>query len=406
MPFLYRSGMTLDAPSPERIGRLRRRLLRFYDEDRRELPWRGVDDPYRVWVSEVMLQQTRVETVIPYYRRWMERFPTLHALAEASQEEVLQAWKGLGYYSRARNLHRAARLVRERHGGALPAGPDELEELPGVGDYTAGAVASIAFGAASPAVDGNARRVLCRVFDLPDPTAGELDRLASTLVDPDRPGAFNQALMELGARVCTPRSPACHACRVEGLCRARARGTVGERPAPKRTARVREAEVAVAVAVDEAERTVVRRRPEDGLLGGMWEFPGRELEGGAGAGKAAVRAAEELGVALGEDGEVRPLEPVPHAFSHLRVLYRPFLVVGARLSGADGPGHKSEGAEDGGRPAGGGPEDGDAPAAAGRVVRVLRLRDLDTVPLPVAQQEIGRRARESLDSGGASPVGS
>jgi len=391
--------MTLDAPSPEHIGRLRRRLLRFYDADRRELPWRGADDPYRVWVSEVMLQQTRVETVIPYYRRWMERFPTLEALADASQEEVLQAWKGLGYYSRARNLHRAARMVRERHGGALPADPDELKELPGVGDYTAGAVASIAFGAASPAVDGNARRVLCRLFDLPDPTAGELGELASALVDPDRPGAFNQALMELGARVCTPRGPACHECPVEGLCRARARGTVGERPAPKRRAPVREAEVAVAIPVDGAERTVVRRRPEDGLLGGMWEFPSREVEGGAEAGEVAVRATGELGVALDEGGEVRPLEPVPHAFSHLRVLYRPFLIVGARLPGAEGPTGDGGGVkEDASR-------SGDAPAPERGALRVLRLRDLDTVPLPVAQQEIGRRAREALGAGGRSDVG-
>ncbi|MGM0669703.1 MAG: A/G-specific adenine glycosylase, partial [Gemmatimonadota bacterium] len=165
---------------------IRHILLRAYDEGKRDLPWRRETDPYRVWVSEVMLQQTRVETVIPYYRTWVTRFPDLESLAAAEEEDVLRAWKGLGYYSRARNLQRAARVVRERFNGKLPADGNDLRSLPGIGEYTAGALASIAFGRPVPAVDGNVRRVLARLFDLPDPGAAELRALASELVDPRR----------------------------------------------------------------------------------------------------------------------------------------------------------------------------------------------------------------------------
>ncbi|MCA9738487.1 MAG: A/G-specific adenine glycosylase, partial [Gemmatimonadetes bacterium] len=166
----------------------------WYDRARRDLPWRRTSDPYRVWVSEVMLQQTRVETVIPYYERWLERFPTVSALATADLDDVLPLWKGLGYYSRARNLHRAAQAVLERHGGEVPAEPDALRALPGVGAYTAGAVASIAFGRPEPLVDGNVRRVLSRWYDLEAPGDREVWALARDLVDPERPGDFNQAL--------------------------------------------------------------------------------------------------------------------------------------------------------------------------------------------------------------------
>jgi len=349
--------------------------LRYYDEERRELPWRGEDDPYRIWVSEVMLQQTRVETVIPYYNRWIERFPDVESLARASQEEVLQAWKGLGYYRRARNLHRAAREVRERWDGALPGSPDELRELPGVGEYTAGAVASIAFGVAASAVDGNARRVLSRLLDLADPGAAELRRRAGELLDPERPGAFNQALMELGARICTPRRPACDACPLEEECLARERGTVEERPVPAPRTPVREVEVAVAVAVDGGGRVLLRRRPDSGLLGGMWEFPGTELEGEEDPADAAVgllleRPGLELGAVEGRGP--RTLEPVPHRFSHLAALYRPFLIDVSRVG--SGPGSSS-----------------------GEPTRWLPLNRLDAVPLSAAQEKIGDRARRAQE---------
>lgn len=358
----------MDDPASDRGVVLRRRLLEFYDERRRDLPWRGEDDPYRVWVSEVMLQQTRVDTVIPYYRRWMERFPSLDDLADASREQVLQAWKGLGYYSRARRLHRAARLVRERHGGTLPRSVDELEELPGVGPYTAGAVASIAFGVSAPAVDGNARRVLSRLFDLPDPGDAELRRRARELLDPGRPGASNQALMELGARICTPRSPDCGGCPVEEQCLARSRGTVELRPPSRKRGPVPEREVAVAVPVDGQRRTLLVRRPDDGLLGGMWEFPSAALAEDDELAATARRAAEDRGVRVAGGGGV-PLPEVPHAFSHLRVTYRPRLFPDAVLP---------------------------PPGSTGDGLRVVPLDALDGTPLPVAQQKIGGRAGEAL----------
>ncbi|MGH7483262.1 MAG: A/G-specific adenine glycosylase, partial [Longimicrobiales bacterium] len=173
---------------------IRRPLLAWFDASRRVLPWRRDADPYRVWVSEVMLQQTRADVVIPYYERWLARFGDVRALAAADQADVLRHWEGLGYYARARNLHGAARIVRDRHGGEIPSDPGTLKELPGIGAYTAGAIASIAFGRRVPAVDGNVRRVLARLADLPAPSAVELERQARALVDPDRPGDFNQAL--------------------------------------------------------------------------------------------------------------------------------------------------------------------------------------------------------------------
>ncbi len=212
---------------------LRSALFAFYDRDGRDLPWRRERDPYRIWVSEIMLQQTRVETAEPYYCRWMERFPTLDDLAEASRDEVLKVWEGLGYYSRARRIHDGARMVRERLGGEIPSTAQALRELPGVGEYTAGAVASIAFGEVTPAIDGNARRVLARLFDLADPGLAELRTIAEELIDRDRPGDFNQAVMELGATICKPRAPRCEACPLGSVCRARAAGTQLDRPVTK-----------------------------------------------------------------------------------------------------------------------------------------------------------------------------
>ncbi|MFO8174857.1 MAG: A/G-specific adenine glycosylase [Longimicrobiales bacterium] len=320
---------------------IRHILLRAYDEGKRDLPWRRETDPYRVWVSEVMLQQTRVETVIPYYRTWVTRFPDLESLAAAEEEDVLRAWKGLGYYSRARNLQRAARVVRERFNGKLPADGNDLRSLPGIGEYTAGALASIAFGRPVPAVDGNVRRVLARLFDLPDPGAAELRALASELVDPRRPGDFNQALMELGALVCTPRSPDCGACPISRHCHALAAGTVGERPARRKRKPVPEVETVVLVAVARQRprdrptpgvradpRFFLRRRPSKGLLAGMWEFPGVDRMGQA-PGPEELRTwvrsmAEDLG--MDSPGRLRVLPAVPHVFTHLKVGYRPLLL--------------------------------------------------------------------------------
>ena len=195
--------------APDERSEIRRALLEHYDSTARDLPWRRDSDPYRVLVSEVMLQQTRVETVKGYYVRWLERFPSVETLASAEEDEVLKAWEGLGYYRRARNLRRAALQLREVHGGVVPETYAALRELPGVGEYTAGAVASIAFGVVVPAVDGNVRRVLARLFDVETPRAPWLRSMATSLVDNERPGDWNQALMELGATQCTSRAPRC-----------------------------------------------------------------------------------------------------------------------------------------------------------------------------------------------------
>jgi len=301
---------------------MRRVLLQWYDAHRRELPWRAVGgatpDPYRVWLSEVMLQQTRVETVRGYYERWLERFPTLESLAEAPLDEVLKAWEGLGYYSRARNFHRAVQAVAERHGGRVPGERDAFRALPGVGRYTAGAVMSIAFGQAEPLVDGNVRRVFARWTDDPEPADADLWRLAEALVPGDRPGDLNQALMELGATVCTPRAPRCPACPVQRWCAAYAAGTQSERPARRAARAVPHEDVATAV-VEDAGRLLLVRRPVDARLGGMWEFPGTVRKPGE-----STAAAAERGVRAGLGLEVRAGETVgvvQHAFSHLRHSY-------------------------------------------------------------------------------------
>ncbi|MGH7540301.1 MAG: A/G-specific adenine glycosylase, partial [Gemmatimonadota bacterium] len=212
------------------LGSLAASLLAWFDGRERDVPWRGETDPYRIWVAEVMAQQTRIETVREYYGRFVDRFPDVATLAAADPDDVMKAWEGLGYYARARNLQRSAREVVERFEGRLPAAPERLRELPGIGAYTAGAIASLAFGRAEPAIDGNARRVLSRLFDLEAPTPRRLEEAARALLDacPGRPGALNQTLMDLGGGPCAPASPACAACPVRAGCLALARGTVEE----------------------------------------------------------------------------------------------------------------------------------------------------------------------------------
>jgi len=301
---------------------VRAALLAWYDAHRRDLPWRTdageAADPYRVWLSEVMLQQTRVETVRGYYRRWLERFPTLETLAAAPLDEVLRAWEGLGYYSRARNLHRAAREVAARYRGCVPDEPAGFRALPGVGRYTAGAVMSIAFGRAEPIVDGNVRRVFARLTDDPDPAEPELWSLAAALVPGDRPGDLNQALMELGATVCTPRSPRCEACPIQERCGAFAAGTQDSRPARKARAAVPREAVGVAVVEREGAWLLARRNAE-GRLGGMWEFPGTLRRAGESAADAAVRGARDgMGIRAEPLAEIGAVE---HQFTHVRVGY-------------------------------------------------------------------------------------
>ena len=260
---------------------LRPALLRWFDRSARPLPWRGQVGPYAVWLSEVMLQQTQVDRVIPFYRRFLARFPTVESLARAELGEVLGLWRGLGYYSRARHLHQGAKAVVEQHHGRLPSTVDELLTLPGFGRYTAGAVASIAFGQPAPLVDGNVARVFSRLFLVeggPGDRAREslLWRLAAALVDGPRPGDFNQSLMELGATVCLPTNPHCARCPVAGQCRALAAGRVDELPVPRRASPRRRLDLAVGLARN-GHAVLLARRPAAGLFGGLWELPSVEL---------------------------------------------------------------------------------------------------------------------------------
>jgi A/G-specific adenine glycosylase len=258
-------------------GVFHRDLLRWYRRHHRSLPWRDTRDPYRIWVSEIMLQQTRVETVLPYYARWLRAFPTVQALARAKGDRVLKLWEGLGYYSRARNLHRAAQTVVREYAGKLPRTAEGLRQLPGIGRYTAGAIASIAFGERVPLVDGNVARVFARIFAIPanvkTPATMEiLWHLAEELLPARNPGDFNQALMELGALVCTPANPRCEACPMRDVCVARARGVVDQLPnrgQPQTTERI----VVSAALVRRNGSLLMQRRPDRGLLAGMWELP-------------------------------------------------------------------------------------------------------------------------------------
>ncbi len=253
------------------------KLLRWYRRVRRAMPWRGTRDPYAIWISEAMLQQTQVATVIPYYEKFLARFPAVGDLAAARLDEVLRLWAGLGYYARARNLHAAARQIVAEHGGRLPDTVEGLRELPGFGPYTAGAVASIAFDRRAAVVDGNVARVLARVFairgDLKSVTArARLWRLAESLLPSRNCGDFNQALMELGATVCTPTSPQCGGCPLRGECTALKRGLVEQLPEASNRPRVR-AETHAVAAVACGGRWLFVRRAERGLWGGLWELP-------------------------------------------------------------------------------------------------------------------------------------
>ncbi|MDB4865680.1 MAG: mutY [Cohnella sp.] len=303
-------------------------LLRWYLRERRDLPWRRSRDPYPIWVSEIMLQQTRVETVIPYFHRFMERFPTIGDLAIAPEADVLKAWEGLGYYSRARNLQTAAQQVAERHGGRVPHDKAAVSALKGVGPYTAGAILSIAFNEPVPAVDGNVMRVLSRFFNLDDDIARPavrvgMERLAAGLIPAGEAGSFNQALMELGALVCTPRSPGCLSCPVMEHCAGRLAGR--ERELPVKTKAKRPKPVYRLAVLTEgtgkhAGRVLVRQRPGEGLLARLWELPHVEAPNES-VWVSPDAARDWMAGALAAEGvhvrPVRHLADAEHIFTHL-----------------------------------------------------------------------------------------
>ncbi len=301
-------------------------LLAWYAGHRRRLPWRRTRDPYAIWISEVMLQQTRVETVVPYYRRWLRRFPTVGRLGRARSQQVLTAWEGLGYYRRALQLRRTAQIVVRDYGGRLPRSVEELRKLPGIGPYSAAAVAAFAFGKDEVALDGNLRRVLARLIDLPiDPRTAQgqarLLRYARRHLPRGEASAFNQALMDLGAQVCLPRRPRCEVCPLRPRCRAKIRGVQEARPVRTRKAPAPQ-RIATAGVIRQRGRVLIGRRPEGSLLGGLWEFPGGKCWRRETAGACLRR---ELREELGVDVEVgTPLGIFRHSYTHFSVTMHAF----------------------------------------------------------------------------------
>jgi A/G-specific adenine glycosylase len=313
---------------------MRSDLLRWYDDNARDLPWRRTRDPYAIWVSEVMLQQTRVETVVPYYERFLARFPTPEDLAGATDDEVMASWSGLGYYRRARLLVAGVREVVEKYGGRVPEDADARRALPGVGRYTAGAIGSIAFDLPEPIVDGNVARVLSRVHRIDAPLGSKPSELklwdaARELVRGERPGALNQALMELGATTCTPKTPRCDACPIARACGARADGRVAELPVP----RPKKAPVPVSLVAVLAERGTPKRtflvRGEGTLFGGLFGLPMAEGEG-RDAARAALREAK-VSARLAD----APCARLEHVLTHRRLDVRVYRATHARAEQTD-----------------------------------------------------------------------
>ena len=315
------------SPTDRQRTAFRRDLLDWYDAHKRSMPWRKTDDPYRIWVAEIMLQQTRVDTVRDYYPHFLDAFPTVEDLAAAERDEVLKYWEGLGFYARARHLHEAARHVVDAHDGTVPDTMDAIEDLKGVGPYTAAAVLSIAYQKPHAVLDGNVTRVLTRVFAVEEdattgPAQRRLRRLANDLLDPDRPGDFNQAMMELGALVCTPSTPLCDRCPLQKVCRAHDAGTEEDYPITPESEPVPHHDIAVGLVFDNDGQLLIQRRPDDGLLGGLWEFPGGKQEDGESMEAACRREVkEELGI---EVEGVEPFYTLSHAYSHFKITLHAF----------------------------------------------------------------------------------
>lgn len=303
-------------------------LIAWFEQHKADLPWRRTKDPYAIWLSEMMLQQTQVATVIPYYKRFLERFPTVQALAAAPLDDVLKLWEGLGYYSRARNLHRAAQRVVEEFGGQFPANGPDLRSLPGVGRYTAGAIGSLAFGLDVPVLDGNVIRILARMFDIKDDvtqtaTQKTLWELAERLIPAGRAGPWNEGLMELGRRICTPQSPNCPACPIAPHCAAQQLGIQAKRPVKRAKPKTPHFDVTAAVIERGDGQVLIAQRPPGGMLGGLWEFPGGKREPGESLAECLRREIrEELGVEIAVKEQIGV---VRHAYSHFRITLYAFM---------------------------------------------------------------------------------
>ncbi|MGQ9750392.1 A/G-specific adenine glycosylase [Desulfosoma sp.] len=304
-------------------------LVGWFVQNQRPLPWRRHYDPYAVWISEVMLQQTQMSKVLPYYERWMARFPTVQAVAKASLEELLRAWEGLGYYGRVRQLQKAAQEIVTLYGGNIPWEEEALRRLPGIGPYTAAAVASLAFGRDVPVLDGNAQRVSARLLDWPKPVKdAESQRILRQVLEEWMPSGrareFNQAVMELGSLICKPKKPRCTQCPVRAWCRAYAADTVAHRPVAPRRPLMQAITVAVGVLCDNG-KVFIQKRPPQGLMAGLWEFPGGKAHEGETPEETLHRElAEELGVTVTITGKITEIR---HAITRYRLHLHAFRCV-------------------------------------------------------------------------------
>jgi A/G-specific adenine glycosylase len=298
------------------------KLINWYKANKRDLPWRKTDDPYKIWISEIMLQQTRVDTVIPYFERFLKTFPTVYHLAKANQQQVLKCWEGLGYYSRGRNLHQAAKTVVEDFNGKIPSLYNEIIELKGIGPYSAAAILSIAFNKKYAVVDGNVIRVITRVYGIPDDIRKEsvkvqVQGLADDLIDEINPGDFNQAIMELGALICTPKNPECDMCPVSEHCISLQKMETDVIPYKSPAKKIPHKEIAVGLIVNEKNELLIALRPNHSMLGGLWEFPGGKKEQKETLQEAVIRELkEELGVDVEVYSKFRDLK---HTYSHFKI---------------------------------------------------------------------------------------
>jgi A/G-specific adenine glycosylase len=295
------------------------KLLHWYQHHQRKLPWRETRDPYKIWISEVMLQQTTVQTVLPYYKKWLQTFPDIRTLSQASTQKVLKAWEGLGYYQRAKNLHIASKIIMEEHKGKIPQTYSLLKKLPGFGPYTTAAVLSFAFNQPYPVLDGNIRRILLRIRDLHQEAAPASDKILkpflASLFVPEKSSRFNQALMELGALICRPQNPSCLLCPIQKFCKAFQAGTQEIIPKPKK--REFHKIKAVLGIISQNNRYLIQKRPSQGLMADLWEFPGGKIEPGETPVQALHREIrEELGQEVLNE---KFLTKVNHSYTKFRV---------------------------------------------------------------------------------------
>jgi len=309
---------------PLPLKKIQATLLRWFEKKGRDLPWRKTRDPYAIWVSEIMLQQTQVATVIPYYRRFLKAFPTVHHLAKSDLSKVLKSWEGLGYYSRARNLHRASKIVLNRFKGKVPDHPADLLALPGIGKYTAGAILSIAYNKEAPILDGNVKRVLSRLFAIsqdPKKTEQLLWKISGSFIPKGRSNAFNQAMMDLGAMICTPKDPFCLGCPLHHSCKAKASGDPARYPSRGVEKRIPHIE-AISGVILRGGKVLLQQRPPKGLLGGLWEFPNWRSEG---KGRLRLRLRNHIKKELGMNVEVKEsIGAFKQTFSHFKLTLNVF----------------------------------------------------------------------------------